>query len=91
MSQKLPLNNSEWIEGTWFNEDFIRNYNEESDKWYFLEIDVQHTEKLHELHDLPFLIGRRKIENVEKLVSNLHDKIEYANHIRNLKQTLNHG
>ena len=32
-----------------------------------------------------------KIEKVKKLVTNLHDKIEYVIHIRNLKQALNHG
>ena len=32
-----------------------------------------------------------KIEIVEKLVFNLHDKTEYVIHIRNLKQALNHG
>ena len=32
-----------------------------------------------------------KIEQVEKLVVNLHDKTEYVIHIRNLKQALNHG
>ena len=32
-----------------------------------------------------------KIEKVEKLVVNLHDKTEYVIHIRNLKQALNHG
>ena len=32
-----------------------------------------------------------KIEKFEKLVANLHDKTEYVIHIRNLKQTLNHG
>ena len=31
-----------------------------------------------------------KIEKVEKLVANLHDKSEYVIHIRNLKQALNH-
>ena len=31
-----------------------------------------------------------KIEKVEKLVANLHDKTKYAIHIRNLKQALNH-
>ena len=31
-----------------------------------------------------------KIENVEKLAANLHDKKEYLIHIRNLKQALNH-
>ena len=32
-----------------------------------------------------------KIEKNEQFVANLHDKIEYVVHIRNLKQTLNHG
>ena len=31
-----------------------------------------------------------KIEEVENLVANLHDKTEYVMHIRNLKQALNH-
>ena len=53
-----------------------KNYNEESDKGYFLEADVQYTKKLYELHnDLPFLAERMKI--VEKLVANLHDKTKY--------------
>ena len=92
MSQKLPVNNFEWIKDTsQFNEDFIKNYNEESDEGYFLEVDVQYLEKLHELHnDLPFLPERMKIEKVEKLVANLHDEIEYVVRIRYLKQALNH-
>ena len=33
-----------------------KNYHEESDEGYFLEVDVQYLEILHELHnDLPFL------------------------------------
>ena len=32
-----------------FNEDFIKNYNEENDKGYFIEADVRYTEKLHQL------------------------------------------
>ena len=47
MSQKLPVNNFEWIEETsHFNEDFIKSYNEESDEGYFVEADVQYPEKL---------------------------------------------
>ena len=47
MLQKFPVNNFEWIEDTsQFNEDFIKNYNEESDKGHFLEVDVQYLEKL---------------------------------------------
>ena len=42
MSQKLPVNNFEWIKDTsQFNEDFMKNYNGESDEGYFLEVDVQ--------------------------------------------------
>ena len=32
-----------------------------------------------------------KLEKVEKLVANLHDKTEYVIHIKNLKQALDHG
>ena len=47
----------------------------ESDKGYFCDVDVQYTEKLHELYnDLPFLAERMKSKKVEKLVANLHDK-----------------
>ena len=52
MSHKLPLNNFEWTKDTsQFNEDVIKNYNEENDKGYFLEVDIQYLEKLHELHN----------------------------------------
>ena len=93
MSQKLPVNNFEWIEDTsQFNEDFIKDYNVESDKGYFPEVYVRHPKKLHELHnDLSFLLERMRIEKVEKLVANLHDKMEYVIHIRSLKEALNHG
>ena len=43
MSQKLPVNKFEWIaETSQFNEDFIKNYNEESDEGYFHKVDVQY-------------------------------------------------
>ena len=93
MSQKLPANNFEWIKDTsQFNEDFIKNYNEESEEGYFLEVDVQYLGKLHKPHnDLRFLPESMKIEKVENLITNLYDKTEYIIHIRNLKQALNHG
>ena len=93
MSQKLTVNNFEWIkDNSQFNEDFIKNYNEESDEGYFLEVDVQYPEKLHEFHrNSLFLHERMKTKKVEKLVANLHDKTEYVICIRNLKQALNHG
>ena len=70
---------------------FWKNYIEESDEGYFLEVDVQYPENLHNLHnDSPFLPEIMKIEKVEKLVANLHDKEQYVIHIRQLKQALNH-
>ena len=93
MSQKLPVNGFKWVEDiSEFNEDFVKSYNDDSEKGYFLEIDVQYPKKLHDLHsDLPFLFERMKTEKNEKLISNLHGKTEYGIHIRNLKQVLNHG
>ena len=63
MLQILPVNNFEWIEDTsQFDEEFVKIYNEESDKGCFLELDVQYLQKLHELrNDLP--IFTKKNEN----------------------------
>ena len=71
MSQKFPVNNFQCIKDTsQFNEDFIKNYSEESDERYFLKVEVQYIENLLELHnDVLFLSERMKIEKVEKLVA----------------------
>ena len=46
VSPNLPVYNFEWIKDTFqFNEDFIKDYHEVSDKRYFLEVDVQYLEK----------------------------------------------
>ena len=75
-----------------FNEEFLKNYDEDSDKGYILEIDVEYPKNLHDLHsDLPFLPERMKINKCSKLVCNLYDKNNYAVHIRSLKQALDHG
>ena len=39
MSQKLPVNNFQWVKHTsQFNEDVIKSYNEESNGGYFLKL-----------------------------------------------------
>ena len=41
ISWKLPVKKIEWVEDTSaFKKDFIKNYNEESDEGYFLEVDI---------------------------------------------------
>ena len=90
MSQKLPVNGFNRIEDlSEFVENFIKKYNEIRKERYFLEVDVEYPEELHELHnDLSLLPKIMNIEKVEKLVANLHNKNEYAIQIRNLKQPL---
>ena len=84
MLQKLPITGFECVEIICeFHESFIKSYNEEKEEGYFLEVDVQYHEKMHDhQNDLPFLTERMKIENVEKLVTSLHDKTEYVIHIK---------
>ena len=93
MSQKLPVNSFKWIKDvTEIDEKFIKNYDEDSDKGYILEVDVKYVRKLHDLHsDLPFLPKRMKIDKCKKLVCNLRNKKKYVVHIRSLQQALNHG
>ena len=43
MSQKLLINGFEWVEELCeFDERFIKNYNENSNKGYILEVDVEY-------------------------------------------------
>ena len=58
-----------------FNEEFIKNYDQDSNNRYILEVDVKYPNNLHGLHeDLPFLPERVKIGKCKKLVCNLYDK-----------------
>ena len=70
MYQKLRVNGFKWVKSlSKFNEIFIRNYDENSDKGYFLEVDVDYPKKLFDLHkDLPFLSERKKVNKIEKLI-----------------------
>ena len=64
MSQKLPVNGFMWYNDylSDFNEDFIKNYNENSDEGYFLEVDTEYPKQLWSSHkDLPFLPQRRTL------------------------------
>ena len=92
-ASKIPVNSFEREENNHkFNEDFIKNYDEDSNKGYFLEVDIEYSKNLFNLHsDLLFLPKRNKIEKCNKLVCNMHDKENYAVYIRALKQALNHG
>ena len=52
---------------SYFSEDFIKNYDENSDEGYFLEVDVEHPKQLFGSHkELPFLSERKKLEKSRK-------------------------
>ena len=101
MSKKLPVNGFKWIDnketaeptvGLVINEDFIKNYDENNNKGYILEVDVKYPKRLHELHsDLPFLSERMEVNKCKKLVCNLFNKKKSVAHINTLKQALNNG
>ena len=94
MSQKLPVNGFKWVKDvSKIDEEFIKNYGEDNDIGYILEVDVSIQENLHsDLHsDLPFLPKRMKIDECKKLVCNLRYKKKYVVHIISLKPAVNHG
>ena len=93
MSQKLPVNSFKCVEDlSQFNEDFIKNYDENSDKGYILEVDLEYPKKIFNHHkDYLVLSERKKIGKCEKLICDIQDKENYGHHIRVIKQALNHG
>ena len=75
-----------------FTKEFIKNYDEDSDKGYIFDIDLKYPKRLHDLDsDLRFSPERMNIVKCKKLVCNLYNKEKYVVQIRSLKQALNHG
>ena len=76
MPQTLRVNGFEWEENIdKFNEDFIKYYDEDSTKGYFLEVDVEYPKKLFNLHmDLPFLPERNKAKKCNKPACTIQGK-----------------
>ena len=93
MTEKLPVKGFRWIDDiSKIDEDFVKDYNKNNNKGYILDVNVDYTNKLQNLHsDLPFLPERMIINNTIKLVCNLNDKKDYIVHINVLKQALDHG
>ena len=82
MSQKLPVKGFKWVKPkklSEFNEDFIKKYDEDCNKGYFLEVDIDYPKQLFDFHkDLPFLTEGKKIEKVEKPICSIEDKEKYV-------------
>ena len=71
---------------------FIKNYDEKNEIGYIFEVDIKYPEKLQKFHmNLSFLPERKRVEKVENLIANIHDKTEYIAHVKSLKQAINYG
>ena len=58
-----------------FNEDFMKNYHENSDKGYFLEVDVEYPKKYEVLiKTCHFYLNEKELEKVEKLFCSIEDR-----------------
>ena len=93
MIEKLPVGSFKLVKNvSRIDEEFMKNYDENSDIGYFIKVDLEYPKLLHDLHSyLPFLPEKMRINKHDKVVCTLYDKKNYVVHIRNIKQTLNHG
>ena len=101
MSQTLPTGEFKWVDIENLKQEarklkrtvdmMVRNSNNRG-LGYLLEVDVKYPKELHDHHnDLPFMCEKIRVNGVEKLVPNLHDKKKYIVHVKALKQVLDHG
>ena len=78
MSKLLPMSEFEWM-----TNDEIADWKHLS---CILDVDLEYPEDLHNLHnDYTLASERAKLGNVEKLIPNLYNKINYVVHYENLK------
>ena len=76
MSKYLPYGEFEWLEN--IDEFDINSVSEESDSGFFLEVDLEYPDELHELHnDYPLAPEKHAVSSnccrgiVEKLLINI--------------------
>ena len=79
MFQKLPVNGFKWKKSMLkFNEKSIKKHDEDIDKGYILEVDLEYPKHLQlgniSHYDLPFLPEKIRISKIKKFVCNLCDK-----------------
>ena len=79
---KLPVNGFGWVKDILSIDKklktfikLMKNYDEDSDIGYILELDFKYPNNFHDLHrHLPFVPERMKINSCNKIICNLYDK-----------------
>ena len=91
MSQKLPTHGFKWID---VDIPEVKKLLEKKDtkQGYIFEVDLDYPSSLWESHnDYPLAPERKKINEVDKLISSFLPKNNYVLHYKNLKQYLEEG
>ena len=94
MSQKLPVHSFKWMTNkeieNLFNNQIVQVWEKTP---CILEVDLEYSEKLHNLHnDYPLCPERIECKNgVKKLIPNLWDKNNYVVHYKTLMKYLSLG
>ena len=99
MSQPLPTGEFKWVDIKNLKQEaqelkrtidmMVRNSNH--GVGYVLEVDTKYPIELHDHHTIYHSCEKIRVNGVEKLVPNLHDKKKYVIHVKALKQALDHG
>ena len=76
VTEKLPAGGFKWVKNTSkIDEQFIKNDDENDDTGYFLKVDIEYPEELHNLHtDLPFSPEKMKTNGRNKVLCTHNDK-----------------
>ena len=93
MMQSLPYGGFRWVKDLNNGHEFW-NIPEDSDIGYFLEVDLDYPEILHDKHnDLPFCPESRAApgSKQKKLMTTFYKKEKYVLHYRVLQQAIKHG
>ncbi|XP_063913294.1 uncharacterized protein LOC135129955 [Zophobas morio] len=95
--QSLPYDHFRWLDNFEIESlDINTCYANTADKCCILEVDLEYSQSLHDLHEqLPFCCEHQmppnSQNNSEKLLCTLCDKTKYVIHLENLRQTVHFG
>ena len=88
MCKELSIDGFKWCDNfKKYTSGFIKNYDENNNLGYLLEVDIEYLKNIHETHrNLPFLPIKK-----DKWLTTLENNENYVVHIQTLKQALLHG
>ena len=90
--KKLPYSSFKFLDPSYFDEDLIKNYDEDkSDYGFVFKVDIEYPEQVALKHEDIAFLPKRKKNGVEKLVTTLEDKENQVLHVLALKQAIDHG